>query len=86
MASKKKVPNVVDQLREAIVNSGQSLGEISRASGIGTDRISRFVRGERTLTLPAAARVCEVLHLELVPTPTPEEPPVEKGTKGKKRP
>jgi hypothetical protein len=29
-------------------------------------QLSRFVRGERTLTLPVAARVCEALGPELV--------------------
>jgi plasmid maintenance system antidote protein VapI len=58
---------MVSQIREAVRRSGRSLGELSRATGVGTDRISRFMRGERTLTLPAAAKLCEALGLELTP-------------------
>ncbi len=56
---------LIRQLREVIRNSGQSLNQLARASGIGPDQLSRFLRGERTLTLPAVAKVCDALGLEL---------------------
>jgi hypothetical protein len=57
--------NVVDQLKDAIRESGRTLTDISKQSGIGIDRLSRFVRGERDLTGQAIAKVCEALDLEL---------------------
>jgi hypothetical protein len=38
-----------------------------RDTGISSDRLYRFMSGERTLTLPAAAKLCEVLGLGLAP-------------------
>lgn len=69
---------MIVQIREAIRASGMSLGALARASGVSQPQLSRFQSGQRTLTLPAAARVCEALGLRLVgpeqPTP-PESPP-----------
>ena len=40
-------------------------------------QLSRFMRGERTLTLPTAEKICRVLNLELA-----ERPPAKgKGNK-----
>jgi hypothetical protein len=79
MAKPKGASDVVEQLREAIRNSGQSLNHLSKLTGVGTDRLSRFVRGERTLTLPAVAKICSALHLHLAGDPAaadvPEGPP-----------
>ncbi len=60
---------MIDQLKEALqqeVQSGRTLTDVSRDSGIGLDRLSRFVRGERDLTGKAIGKVCEALGLELV--------------------
>jgi hypothetical protein len=65
---------MVREIREAVRESGRSLGELSRATGVGTDRLSRFMRGERTLTLPAAAALCEALGLGLSPLAVPPAP------------
>jgi transcriptional regulator with XRE-family HTH domain len=56
---------MVVQIREAIRGSGLSISELSRKCGVSQPQISRFVNGERTLTLPAAARVCETLGMRL---------------------
>jgi hypothetical protein len=75
MAKTKREPDMVREIREAVRESGRSLGELSRATGVGTDRLSRFMRGERTLTLPAAAALCEALGLGLSPRrPAPKRP------------
>lgn len=58
--------DVTEQLREAIRKSRLSLHGISRVSGIGADRLSRFVRGERGLSLEAVERLCRALKLRLV--------------------
>jgi hypothetical protein len=57
-----------------------SLNRISAVSGIGRDRLSRFMRGERDLTLSAAESICRALGWGLarlaapadVKTATPE--------------
>jgi transcriptional regulator with XRE-family HTH domain len=54
-----------EQLREAIRESGQTLGQISRNCGVGPDRLSRFLRGERDLTLTGAEKICDALGLQL---------------------
>jgi transcriptional regulator with XRE-family HTH domain len=54
-----------EQLRKAIRESGQTLGQISRKCGVGPDRLSRFLRGERDLTLTGAEKICEALGLQL---------------------
>jgi transcriptional regulator with XRE-family HTH domain len=58
---------VVHQLRDAIRASGVSLNELGRRTGVSEGQLSRFLRGDRTLTLPAAARVCLYFGLELCP-------------------
>jgi transcriptional regulator with XRE-family HTH domain len=72
---KREVPGVVTQLRDAIRQSGQSLNAISRMCGVGSDQLSRFMRGERDLTLQTAERICQALHLELMRSIAPAEPP-----------
>jgi transcriptional regulator with XRE-family HTH domain len=58
---------LVEQLREAIRGSGRSLNQIGKAAGVGPNQLSRFMRGERTLTLPVAEKICDVLGLGLAP-------------------
>jgi transcriptional regulator with XRE-family HTH domain len=70
MARRKKgEPGLVEQLREAIRTSGRTLSELEEACGIGKDRLSRFVRGERGIGLEAAERICAALNLRLTPAP-----------------
>jgi plasmid maintenance system antidote protein VapI len=66
-------PRTVDLLREAIWNSGQSLNQLSEVNGVPRQQSSRFVRGERTLTLPVAEKVCRALHLTLAREKQEEE-------------
>jgi hypothetical protein len=75
MARKKEVPRVVEDLREAIRRSGQSLNQISKLSGIDSGRLSRFMRGQRDLTFTAAGRVCDALCLRLAPEEGGESQP-----------
>ena len=53
-------------LQEAMAKSGESLADLERATGISSAVLSRFVRGERTLTLPTADKLARHLGLELV--------------------
>jgi DNA-binding Xre family transcriptional regulator len=63
--SQPESPGVVEQLRDAIRTSGQSLTKLSEICGVGADRLSRFMRGERDLTFSAVERICTVLDLQL---------------------
>jgi transcriptional regulator with XRE-family HTH domain len=74
------------QLRQAIQASGQSLKQLGRTARIDGSRLSRFLRGERDLSLEAVERLCEVLRLEFCHTgddpnvqPPPQEPSRPRG-------
>jgi hypothetical protein len=54
---------MVALIRDAVRSSGRSLNELGREAGIDSGRLSRFMRGERDLTLSAAVCLCEVLGL-----------------------
>jgi hypothetical protein len=43
---------------------------------VGADRLSRFIRGERGISLDAAEELCRVLHLGLSPYAQPAAEPV----------
>ncbi len=58
------------QLRTAIEESGQGQREISRGSGVSQAAISRFLKGERSLTLESASKIFDYLGVRL----TPEKP------------
>jgi transcriptional regulator with XRE-family HTH domain len=57
--------HLAEQLREAIRASSLSLTQLGRDTGIDSGRLSRFMRGERDLTLDATAALCAALGLEL---------------------
>jgi transcriptional regulator with XRE-family HTH domain len=67
MPRKKESPGLVEQLREAIIASGKSLTQIGKESGVATPQLSRFMKGERTLTLPSVEKICLALNLQLAP-------------------
>lgn len=69
MGKKKKgaeAPGLIAQLQEAIRNSGKSMYQLSKESGVAGPMLSRFMSGRRTLTLPAAEKLCRTLQLDLV--------------------
>jgi transcriptional regulator with XRE-family HTH domain len=74
----KRVPDLVEQLKIAIRESGMPLNQIEKASGVGREQLSRFLRDERTLTLPAVAKLCQALGYQL----TKVEPPRPKKRAG----
>jgi transcriptional regulator with XRE-family HTH domain len=69
MSKKKEGPGVVEQLREAIRQSGRSLNQLSQLSGIDSGRLSRFMRGERDITISAVEKICRALGLHLASEP-----------------
>ena len=52
-------------LQQAIRDSDLSQSEIARRAGIDIGQVSRFLRGERGLTVATAAKIADVLGLEL---------------------
>jgi transcriptional regulator with XRE-family HTH domain len=66
MAKTTGAETVTGTLREAIQQSGRSLSDIGRATGVGPDRLSRFVRGQRDLYGSAIDALCQALGLVLV--------------------
>jgi transcriptional regulator with XRE-family HTH domain len=68
---KKRKPTVVEQLREAITQSGIPLNQLSKASGVHRSQLSRFLRGERDISLEGASAICQALGLELAHTTAP---------------
>ncbi|MCU0711987.1 MAG: helix-turn-helix domain-containing protein [Pirellula sp.] len=63
--SKKKIDmTLADQLREAMAASGLTNYRISKEADIDQAVLSRFVSGERNITLEVADRICKLLDLE----------------------
>lgn len=63
MTAKKR--NIVDQLRQAMRDSGQTEYAIAKASGVNQSVVNRFVNGERGISLETAAKLCDYLDLDL---------------------
>lgn len=61
---------ITDPLQKAIVADGRTLRALAEAAGLSAGILSRFTRRERTLTLPAADALADVLGLELRPRKT----------------
>jgi transcriptional regulator with XRE-family HTH domain len=81
-----EVPGLVEQLKEAIRQHPGSLNQLGIASGVDTSQLSRFIRGQRNLSLESAEKLCQFLHLRLTreegsPPPEGEEPPPAGPTK-----
>ena len=66
---------MTEQLKTAIRDCGMPLNQLEKVSGVGRDQLSRFLRGERSLTLPAVEKLCEALGLELskIEQPAPQK-------------
>jgi transcriptional regulator with XRE-family HTH domain len=58
--------NIIDQLRKAIAESGESQLSIANAVAIDQGNLNRFVRGERSISIETAAKLCEYLKIDLV--------------------
>jgi len=59
--------SIEQQLQAAIKRDGRTLYELQKASGVDRGVLSRFIAGERTITLRTAGRIAKVLGLELKP-------------------
>jgi transcriptional regulator with XRE-family HTH domain len=91
MADSSSEPDdLIEQLRQAIRESGLALAEIARRCGKDTEghlridhtQLSRFVRRERSLAFESAALVASALGLRLVKEEVAEEKPRRRRKKG----
>lgn len=57
--------NLAEQLRAAIRQSGLSGNQVAYRAGVPQAVVSRFLRGERSITLNTAAKLAAALGLEL---------------------
>lgn len=60
--------NVETELLRAVKRDPRSRYRLAKDAGIAVAVLQRFESGERTITLPTAAKLCRVLDLELRPT------------------
>lgn len=60
-----RAPDLIEQLRRAIAGCGLSMNQLGKAAGVNQAQLSRFLRAERTLTMPTAAKLCAYLGLRL---------------------
>jgi transcriptional regulator with XRE-family HTH domain len=56
---------VSDELRKAVETCGMSRYRIARELGVSESTLSRFMSGERGLTLKTLDKLCEFLGLQL---------------------
>ena len=70
----KEGAGLIDQLREVIRKDGRSLNALGKESGVGSDRLSRFMTGKRGLSLEALDRLWRVLRLHIVAEPQAPPP------------
>ena len=63
----RRQPDIEGQFRGAIRKAPMSLNELADLCGVDKGILSRFVRGERSMTLTTAARLATILGVELRP-------------------
>ncbi len=66
-ATRKRKTDLATQLRRAIRDSGLTPYRVATDSDVDRAIMTRFVNGDRGLTLDTASRICELLGLELRP-------------------
>jgi transcriptional regulator with XRE-family HTH domain len=79
---KEEPPTVTEQLKDQIRAAGQTLNQLSKASGVAPSQLYRFMNGERSLTGDAIDKICRTLRLQLTPMPPAESP--DKGPKARR--
>jgi hypothetical protein len=60
-----KRDKLTEFLQNAIRDSGSSLYTLAMQADMDDTQLSRFMRNERTLTIPVAAKLCALMGLEL---------------------
>ncbi len=64
---KKKYIGLDERIRHEIVVQELTGYRLAKMSGVSETVICRFLKGERTLTLPTASKLVQALGLELKP-------------------
>lgn len=59
--------SIIDQLRRAMAESGQSQYAIAQGAGVSQSVVNRFAHEERGISLETAAKLCDYLGLDLAP-------------------
>ena len=69
----KQATNVSGKLRKSLIDAieanqrtGEKNSELSRRSGVSQPQITRFLSGERDISLEVAEKLCAALGLKLV--------------------
>ena len=65
MAKSEDSPTVSETLRAAMCDSGLSARELGRRAGVNHGVLSRFLKSERTMTLPLVDALAKALGLQL---------------------
>jgi transcriptional regulator with XRE-family HTH domain len=68
-----KKTSISDQVRKAINAAGVTRYRIAQDTGVDEATLSRFVNGERGLSLPVLDKLADYLGLELSPKPQRKE-------------
>lgn len=79
-AAKPEVPGLIARLKAAIRDCGLSLNQLGKMADVDNGRLSRFMTGQRDISLEAAEKVMKALGLDVVavgspPAPVPDPPP-----------
>jgi antitoxin component HigA of HigAB toxin-antitoxin module len=73
---KRKAANkLTDELRAAVAGCGMTLDDLTRATGVDKSALSRFVNGERGLSMEAMDAIGQCLGLRIVA----DKPKTKKG-------
>jgi hypothetical protein len=56
---------IIDELKRAIRDSGDTIYAVAKGSGVAFPVVSRFMHGERDIRLETADRLCAHLGLRL---------------------
>jgi transcriptional regulator with XRE-family HTH domain len=70
-----------EQLRQAIARSGLSQYRLAKLSGIDQSQLSRFMNGERGLSIEGIEKICELIGARLAIKAKPANP--KRNTKGR---
>jgi len=68
----KKTPLLTEQLRQAILDCGETQSDVCRATGIDKSALSRFMSGERGVSMENLNILGQYLGLDLVPRRQPK--------------
>jgi len=72
MKAKRPQPTLEALLRQVLGERPESWRAVARGAGVPLPSVTRFVNGERTLSLPTADKLCAYLGIRFV---APEAPP-----------